>query len=63
VRGARRRINLRASSMVFLYRVLVLKESPDVACKALSGVWKPEGPWRRLIERELRRHQVEFDLL
>ena len=42
-------INLRASSMVFLYRAIVLKEDPRVAYEAVSGVWSPDGPWRRLI--------------
>jgi hypothetical protein len=56
-------VNLRASSMVFLYRTIVLKEEPRVAYQAVSGVWSPEGPWRRLIEAELRKHKVAFDLL
>jgi len=56
-------VNLRASSMVFLYRAIVLKEEPRVAYQAVSGVWAPEGPWRRLIESELRKHKVAFELL
>ena len=56
-------VNLRASSMVFLYRTIVLKEDPRVAYEAVSGVWSPEGPWRRLIETELRKHNVAFELL
>jgi len=54
-------INLRASSMVFLYRAIVLKEEPRVAYQAVSGVWSPDGPWRRLIEDELRKHKVAFE--
>jgi protein tyrosine phosphatase (PTP) superfamily phosphohydrolase (DUF442 family) len=56
-------VNLRASTMVFLYRAIVLKEDPRVAYEALSGVWVPHGPWRQLIEEELRRHKVTFELL
>jgi len=56
-------VNLRASSMVFLYRVIVLKEDPRLAYEAVSGVWVPDGPWRRLIESQLRKHKVQFELL
>jgi protein tyrosine phosphatase (PTP) superfamily phosphohydrolase (DUF442 family) len=56
-------VNMRASSMVFLYRAIVLKEDPRVAYQAVSGVWAPEGPWRRLIETELRKNKIAFELL
>jgi protein tyrosine phosphatase (PTP) superfamily phosphohydrolase (DUF442 family) len=56
-------VNMRASSLVFLYRVIVLKEDPRVAYDAVTGVWAPHGAWRRLIESELRRHGVAFELL
>ena len=56
-------VNLRASSMVFLYRVVALKEEPRVAYAAVSGVWAPHGPWRRLIETELARRGIRFELL
>jgi len=56
-------INMRASSMVFLYRVIYLKQDPKLAYNAVSGVWVPEGAWRRLIEDELRKHKVAFELL
>lgn len=55
-------INLRASSMVFLYRAIVLKEDPRTAFEAVSGVWSPDGPWRRLIEGQLGKHKVAFEL-
>lgn len=54
-------VNMRASSMTFLYRAIVLKEDPQRAYEAVSRVWVPTGPWRRLIETELRLHQVAFD--
>jgi protein tyrosine phosphatase (PTP) superfamily phosphohydrolase (DUF442 family) len=56
-------INLRASAFVFLYRAIVLKEDPRLAYEAVSKVWSPEGPWRRLIESQLHKHNVAFDLL
>jgi protein tyrosine phosphatase (PTP) superfamily phosphohydrolase (DUF442 family) len=56
-------VNLRASSMVFLYRAIILKEDPRVAYRAVAGVWVPEGAWRRLIEGQLRKHNVAFELL
>jgi len=56
-------VNMRASSLVFLYRTIVLKEPPRVAYESVSRVWTPEGPWRRLIEAQLRKHGVAFELL
>jgi protein tyrosine phosphatase (PTP) superfamily phosphohydrolase (DUF442 family) len=55
-------VNMRASSMVFLYRVIALKEDPAVAYQAVTGIWKPEGPWKRLIDDLLRKHSVNFEL-
>lgn len=54
-------INLRASSMVFLYRVIVRKESPHVAYEAVSRVWQPNASWKRLIQSQLSNHGIEFD--
>ena len=56
-------INLRASSMVFLYRAIVLKEDPRLAYDAVEKVWVPNGAWRSFIENELRRHGVNFDII
>ena len=53
-------INLRASSMVFLYRAIALKEDPRLAYEAVGKVWVPDGVWKRFIERQLARHQVAF---
>lgn len=54
-------INLRASTMVFLYRVINLKEEPRVAYESVAGVWSPDARWRRLIEEQLRKHKVAFE--
>jgi protein tyrosine phosphatase (PTP) superfamily phosphohydrolase (DUF442 family) len=56
-------INLRASSMVFLYRTIVLKDDPRAAYATLTGVWSPDGPWRRLIESQLQKHNIAFEML
>jgi protein tyrosine phosphatase (PTP) superfamily phosphohydrolase (DUF442 family) len=56
-------INLRASSMVFLYRTVVLKEDPRQAYDAVAKVWSPSGPWRKVIEEQLRKHKIAFELL
>jgi protein tyrosine phosphatase (PTP) superfamily phosphohydrolase (DUF442 family) len=54
-------VDLRASSMVFLYRVIAGKEDPHVAYKAVAQVWSPEGPWKRLILEVLKKHNVDFE--
>jgi hypothetical protein len=41
----------------------VLKEDPKAAYHAVEKVWVPEGPWRRLIEDELHKHHIDFELL
>ncbi len=53
--------NMRASSLVFLYRVIMLKEAPELAYEAVSRVWSPRGPWKRLIIAQLAAHQIPFD--
>lgn len=54
-------INLRASSMVFLYRAIAKKENPQVAYEAVARVWSPHGPWMRLIKAQLQKNGVAFD--
>ena len=54
-------INMRASSLVFLYRVVARHEDPHRAYESVAAVWSPEGPWKRLIVELLRKHDVKFD--
>ena len=54
-------INLRASVMVFLYRAIVLEEEPRMAYESVTGVWSPDGPWRRLIKDQLAKNKVAFE--
>lgn len=54
-------VNLRASSMTFLYRAIVERANPDDAYRSVAGVWSPHGPWRELIVAELRRAGIAFE--
>jgi protein tyrosine phosphatase (PTP) superfamily phosphohydrolase (DUF442 family) len=56
-------INLRASSMAFLYRAIVLKDDPRLAYDAVHKVWMPDEVWKRFIERQLARHKIDFQPL
>jgi len=54
-------INMRASSLVFLYRVIGLKEAPPAAYDAVARVWSPRGPWRRIIVEQLAKNHISFE--
>lgn len=54
-------VNLRASSMVFLHRVIVGKENPEAAYQAVSKVWTPDGRWKNFIVATLKKHGVDFE--
>jgi protein tyrosine phosphatase (PTP) superfamily phosphohydrolase (DUF442 family) len=53
-------VNMRASSMVFLHRVLRGHESPELAYDAVAKVWSPSRAWRELLLTQLRKHNVNF---
>jgi protein tyrosine phosphatase (PTP) superfamily phosphohydrolase (DUF442 family) len=53
-------INMRASSMVFLYRSIVNKEAPEKAYEAVIKVWSSSGVWKELIVSQLALHQINF---
>jgi protein tyrosine phosphatase (PTP) superfamily phosphohydrolase (DUF442 family) len=55
-------INLRASSMVFLYRTISLKEDPGAAYDAVTRVWTPRFAWKPYIEMMLAKHKIAFAL-
>jgi hypothetical protein len=52
---------MRASSMVFLYRVIVRREEPERAYEAVARVWSPSGPWKALLLAQLRKAGIAFD--
>jgi protein tyrosine phosphatase (PTP) superfamily phosphohydrolase (DUF442 family) len=54
-------VNMRASTMVFLHRVIQDRHSPADAWDAVTRVWSPHGPWKRLVLDQLRQHGVAFD--
>lgn len=54
-------VNMRASTMVFLYRAIRLRDDPATAYEAVSKVWKPEGAWKRLLVTLLKKHEISFD--
>ena len=54
-------VNLRASAMVFLHRVIVGKESPESAYEAVTRIWSPDGAWKRFIVSMLRKHGIAFE--
>ena len=55
-------VNMLASTMVFLYRSIALREDPREAYKSVSRIWTPEGPWRQLMERQLRKNGIAFEI-
>lgn len=55
-------INLRASSMVFLYRTIALKEDPAVAYESVSRVWTPRFAWKPYIEKMLAANKIAFTI-
>ena len=54
-------VNMRASSMVFLHRVIRGGEDPAVAYEAVAKVWSPSGAWRKLLTAQLAKHKVNFE--
>ena len=54
-------VNMRASSMVFLHRVISGKEDPSRAYEAVAAVWSPQGPWRQLLAGQLAKHGIAFE--
>lgn len=54
-------INLRASSMTFLHRVIVGKEPAEKAYDSVSRVWSPNAAWKAYIASMLRKHGVAFE--
>lgn len=51
-------LNFRASSLIFLYRVLYLQVPQDEALEDLQGVWSPNATWQAFIFATLEDHGV-----
>lgn len=54
-------VNMRASTLSFLYRTVVEKAEPRQAYEQVSRIWTPAGPWKTLMLDQLRQHQINFD--
>lgn len=54
-------VNMRASTLVFLHRVVVGGEPPEPAYEAVAKVWSPSGPWRALIVAALAQRGIQFE--
>lgn len=55
--------NFRASSFVFLYRVIHEGAPVGETWKSLQGVWVPEPQWKRFIEETLKANGKAAELL
>lgn len=54
-------VNMRASTLTFLYRTLIEKVEPQKAWEPVAKVWTPGGPWKSLMLERLRKEGVAFD--
>lgn len=54
-------VNMRASSLTFLYRVIVGGEKPETAYESVARIWSPGGPWKRLLVDQLRQAGIAFE--
>ncbi len=54
-------VNMRASTLTFLYRTLNEHVDPNTAWEAVSKVWTPEGPWKDLVLKRLQSQGIRFD--
>ena len=53
---------MRASAMTFLYRVIVAKENPSQAYEAVLKVWTPKGQWKELMNSQLKKAKIAFEV-
>lgn len=54
-------VNMRASTLVFLHRVVHGREDPSRAYEAVAKVWSPSGAWRSLLLAQLKQHRIDFE--
>jgi protein tyrosine phosphatase (PTP) superfamily phosphohydrolase (DUF442 family) len=53
-------MNMRASAMTFLYRVIHEKQDPAAAWADVRKIWMPNGTWKAYVDNELKRGGVTF---
>ena len=56
-------MNFRASSMVFLHRVITLKEPPEKAWESVQRAWVPNATWKAYILAILKANRVSYEPL
>ena len=56
-------VNMRASAFTFLYRTTVLKQDAREAYRDVSRIWTPHHVWKEMIEGELRKNGIAFEIL
>ncbi|MBW6472212.1 MAG: protein tyrosine phosphatase family protein [Anaerolineaceae bacterium] len=49
-------LNMRVSVFVYLYRVISLKEDPEVAFQDLLKIWQPDETWQTLMDIALKNY-------
>lgn len=54
-------VNMRASTMTFLYRVIVLHVAPELAYESVARIWSPRGPWKNLLVAQLHQAGIAFE--
>ena len=54
--------NMRASAMTFLYRVIAVKENPALAYEAVLRVWTPKNQWKELMNSQLQKANIPFEV-
>ncbi len=52
--------NMLASSMTFLYRVIHVRDQPELAYEAVARIWSPQGPWKDFMASTLTTYGVAF---
>lgn len=54
-------VNMRASTLLFLYRVIHQRAAPEAAYANVTRIWSPNEVWMQLVRAQLRKHRIDFD--
>jgi protein tyrosine phosphatase (PTP) superfamily phosphohydrolase (DUF442 family) len=46
-------LNMRVSAFIFLYRVIILKQSVEIARQDMLKIWQPDETWQKFINDNL----------
>jgi protein tyrosine phosphatase (PTP) superfamily phosphohydrolase (DUF442 family) len=53
-------MNMRASAVTFLYRVIYAKDDPAAAWADVKKVWTPKDQWAKFVDDQLRVNKIAF---